>query len=125
MFLRILKKDLKRKRAMNIILLVFIILSSLFVASSVNNISCVTNALDNFLEISNAPDYFAAIRGKDSIETITDKISDVSEITYSGYERMIFAENSNFSNDGEEIDFKNSSITSVSTPSATTFLPSS
>ena len=110
MFLRILKKDLKRKRAMNIILLVFIILSSLFVASSVNNIYCVTNALDNFLEISNAPDYFAAIRGKDSIETITDKISDVSEITYSGYERMIFAEKSNFSNDGEEIDFKNSSI---------------
>ncbi|MBQ4095669.1 MAG: ABC transporter permease [Oscillospiraceae bacterium] len=110
MFLRILKKDLKRKRAMNIILLVFIILSSLFVASSVNNIYCVTNALDNFLEISNAPDYFAAIRGKDSIETITDKISDVSEITYSGYERMIFAEKSNFSIDGEDIDFKNSSI---------------
>lgn len=51
---------------MNIILLVFIILSSLFVASSVNNISCVTTAVDNFLEFSDAPDYFAAVRGKDS-----------------------------------------------------------
>ena len=30
MFWRILKKDLKRKRAMNVILLVFIILASMF-----------------------------------------------------------------------------------------------
>ncbi len=33
MYLRILKKDLKHKRAMNVILLVFIILASMFVSS--------------------------------------------------------------------------------------------
>ena len=38
MYADILKRDLKRKRAMNIILLVFVILATMFVSSSVNNI---------------------------------------------------------------------------------------
>ena len=42
MYLNILKKDLKRKKAMNIILLLFIILATMFVSSSVNNIINVT-----------------------------------------------------------------------------------
>ena len=43
---RILKKDLKRKRAMNVILLVFIILASMFMSSGVSNIITVTTALE-------------------------------------------------------------------------------
>ena len=46
MYLQILKKDLKRKRAMNVILLVFIILASMFMSSGVSNIITVTTALD-------------------------------------------------------------------------------
>ena len=42
MYLSILKKDLKRKRAMNMILLLFIVLATMFVSSSVNNIVNVT-----------------------------------------------------------------------------------
>ena len=57
MYLNILKKDLKRKRAMNIILLLFIILATMFVSSSVNNIINVTTALDSYFEMANAPDY--------------------------------------------------------------------
>ena len=64
MYLNILKKDLKRKRAMNIILLVFIILATMFVSSSVNNIISVTTALDNYFEMANVPDYFAATMNK-------------------------------------------------------------
>ena len=45
MYLRILKKDLKRKKAMNVILLVFIILATMFVSSSVNNIISVTSQM--------------------------------------------------------------------------------
>ena len=47
MFLNILKKDLKRKKAMNIIVLLFVVLATMFVASSVNNIVNVTTALDD------------------------------------------------------------------------------
>ncbi len=45
MFWRILKKDLKRKRAMNVILLVFIILASMFMSSGVSNIITVMTAI--------------------------------------------------------------------------------
>ena len=50
MYLRILRKDLKRKKTMNIILLIFILLSATFIASSVNNIVTVSTALDYFFE---------------------------------------------------------------------------
>ena len=46
------------------ILLVFIILASMFVSSGVNNIISVTTALDDYLEMADAPDYFAMIMNK-------------------------------------------------------------
>ena len=56
MYLRILKKDLQRKRTMNMILLIFVILAATFIASSANNLLTVSRALDSFLEKANAPD---------------------------------------------------------------------
>ena len=47
MFLRILKKDIKRKKTMNIIMLVFIILASMFVASGLNNVITIANGTNN------------------------------------------------------------------------------
>ena len=38
MYLQILKRDIKRKVTMNVILFLFIVLSSMFISSSVNNI---------------------------------------------------------------------------------------
>lgn len=58
MYLRILKRDLKRKKTMNVILLTFVILAATFIASSVNNLLTVNNALDGFLDKANAPDYW-------------------------------------------------------------------
>ena len=72
MYLNILKKDLKRKRAMNIILLVFIILASMFVSSGVNNIISVTTALDGYFEMADVPDYLAVTMNKDSAEDLTE-----------------------------------------------------
>lgn len=60
MYLRILKKDLKRKRTMNSILLIFVILGVMFTASSVNNMVTVAMALDRYFEIANVPDYWYA-----------------------------------------------------------------
>ena len=56
MFWRILKKDLKRKKTMNIILLLFVILCSMLAAASLNNIIAVTGGIEHFIEISDAPD---------------------------------------------------------------------
>lgn len=38
MLFRILKKDLKRKKVMNVILLAFILLATMFVASGISNV---------------------------------------------------------------------------------------
>lgn len=48
MFFRILKNDFKRKKTMNVILLLFIILAAMFVASGINNVVTVMNGTDYF-----------------------------------------------------------------------------
>ena len=54
---KILKRDLKRKKSMNFILLLFILLATTFIASSVNNVLVVMNGLDYFMEQSGIQDY--------------------------------------------------------------------
>ena len=67
MFLRILKKDIKRKKTMNIILLIFVILAVTFMASSANNLITVSTALDHYLEKAGIPDYwFATMNSSDT-----------------------------------------------------------
>ena len=58
MYLRILKKDLKRKKTMNLILLIFVILGVMFTSSSVNNMVTVATALDSYFEMADVPDYW-------------------------------------------------------------------
>lgn len=57
MLLHILRKDLKRKRSMNFILLLFIIMAAAFLASSVSNLVTIQGAVDSFLEMAKAPDF--------------------------------------------------------------------
>ena len=56
MYLQILKKDLKRKKTMNLILFTFMILAATFIAGSVNNMVSVMTALDTFFEKAQVPD---------------------------------------------------------------------
>lgn len=59
MLLHILKKDLKRKKVMNVIVLLFIMLAATFMASSANNLITITNAVDYFFSITKSPDFLA------------------------------------------------------------------
>ncbi len=90
MYLNILKKDLKRKRAMNVILLVFIILASMFVSSSVNNILTVTSALDNYFEMADAPDYLVVTMNKNLSVDVDKEIKSADAIERYEIENMIF-----------------------------------
>jgi len=60
MYLRILKRDLKRKRTMNAIVLIFMILAAMFIASSANNMITIATALDKYFEMAQVPDYWFA-----------------------------------------------------------------
>lgn len=109
MYLRILKKDLKRKRAMNVILLVFIILASTFVSSSMNNIISVTTALDSYFEMANVPDYFAASTDKASDKDICETLKNASAIDEFRIEEVGYMSQSNVTRNGEPLNASSSS----------------
>ena len=103
MYLDILKKDLKRKKAMNIILLLFIILATMFVASSVNNIINVTTALDSYFEMANAPDYLVATMNKNLVIDIDETVSSASAVDSYEAENILFLSSDNFIYEDENI----------------------
>lgn len=103
MYLQILKKDLKRKKAMNVILLVFIILASMFVSSGANNIISVTTALDDYLEMADAPDYLAATMNKSGAVDASRILNSSDSIERFGREKILYMESDNiaFENESE------------------------
>lgn len=103
MYLNILKKDLKRKKTMNIILLIFIILATMFVSSSVNNILSVTSALDNYLDMANAPDYLVATMNKIFETDPTTILNSAKSIEDYSVEKILFLELKNFIFENENI----------------------
>ena len=107
MFWRILKKDLKRKRAMNVILLVFIILASMFMSSGVSNIITVTTALDSYFEMADVPDYFALCENKSSDQDICGTLENASAIDEFRIEEFVRMSQSNITRVGEPLDDSN------------------
>ena len=81
MYLNILKRDLKRKKTMNVILLIFVMLSAMFMASSVNNIIAVTTGLDTFFEKADMADFFVIeMAAEDTgLQKAVEKLDSVSD----------------------------------------------
>ena len=107
MYLQILKKDLKRKRAMNVILLVFIILASMFMSSGVSNIITVTTALDSYFEMADVPDYFAFSENKSSDQDICGTLENASAIDEFRIEEFVSMSQSNITRVGEPLNASN------------------
>ncbi len=101
MYLNILKKDLKRKKAMNIILLVFIILATMFVSSSVNNIISVTTALDHYFEMAGVPDYLAVTMNKAVAGNLDETLNNTESIDNMQVEEILYMSSSNVIYGGE------------------------
>ena len=107
MFWRILKKDLKRKRAMNVILLVFIILASMFMSSGVSNIITVTTALDSYFEMADVPDYFTMSENKSEHKDICRTLENASAIDEFRIEEFVSMSQSNITRAGEPLNASN------------------
>ena len=102
MYMRILKKDLKRKKTMNVILLLFVILATMFAASSVNNIITVMGGLDYYFEKADLSDHFIASfsNNGDEIEELLLKKPNVSD--FRREEQMCFSDN-DLTRDGKKL----------------------
>lgn len=85
MFWRILKKDLKRKKTMNIIMLLFVILCSMFAAASVNNIIAVTGGIEHYFDLAGVPEIDVIVRGESEFEEKLDALPSVKEVRSETY----------------------------------------
>lgn len=109
MYFRILKKDLKRKKTMNIILLMFIILSTMFIASSIKNILSITGALDYYFEKAGMPDYLAATMDKVGGSDISETFEQLDAVEDYGIESILYMNADNLYYEGEQIKTMNNS----------------
>lgn len=111
MYLAILKKDIRRKKTMNIILLIFVILAATFIACSANNLIMVSNALDNFCEKADIPDYWFASTNASDVARFEEF---AEENGYDYYiSRLIQIEPKNILVEGEKLEYSNTLVLST------------
>lgn len=104
----ILKRDLKRKKTMNIILLLFVILSTMFVASSVNNIITVATGTDYFFEKAELGDYMILTNGDYGRKDL--KLEEKESVESYRQEDIIYASAEKIKFKGQKIEAKNVNI---------------
>ena len=104
MFWRILKKDLKRKKTMNIILLLFVILCSMFAAAAVNNIIAVTGGIEHYFDAADVPDITVRMLTSEGND-LEEKIGELACVKEIRSEHWLCVSSSKyFSNNGKELD---------------------
>ena len=111
MYLNILKKDLKRKKTMNIILLMFIILAVMFVSSGLNNVLTVMNGTDYYLDKAEIGDYAIITMGDNSVGNIAPALDSAECVKGYKIEGCIFgSQDSVTRTDGTAVKTKNTAL---------------
>ncbi|MDE6620478.1 MAG: ABC transporter permease [Lachnospiraceae bacterium] len=88
MWFEILKKDLMKQKSVNIILFLFITLSTIFLASSVSNICVVMNGLKTYMDYANVSDVTVVLGGESEKEAFEAWIESRGEITEYASEQL-------------------------------------
>ena len=70
MLLKILKKDMFRKKVMNFILFLFILLATLFVATGISNVVTVLNGTNYYFDRAGIGDYLVLVQGEDAVREL-------------------------------------------------------
>lgn len=108
MYLNVLRKDIKRKKTMNIILLIFTILASMFVSSGLSNIVTVMNGTDYFLEKAGIGDYVVITQGTEG--NAEDTIKNSKYTTSLKKEECFWLTKEEITSGGKAIESRNSTV---------------
>ena len=108
MYFNILKRDLKRKKTMNVILLLFTMLASMFVSSGINNVVTVMNGTDYYLDKAGVGDFVVITQNGDG--GVEDIIEDSSNVTSYKMEDAYWGSIDNIEVDDEQLDLKSNTI---------------
>lgn len=76
MLVHLLKKDLMKRKGINLILFLFITLATVFVSSSVNNILIVSSAVEYYMDYAKVPDVNVITSSEEEKNRITNWIKD-------------------------------------------------
>lgn len=121
MYLNILKKDLKRKRTMNIIVFIFIVMATAFISSSVNNLLSISNAMDNYIKKSGVPDLTVFVYNtEDQIKEMDEFLAQNSDVVNAKKEICPFLYNKDVSFE-EERDFDRAETIVVDSPESSNY----
>ncbi|MBP1545021.1 MAG: ABC transporter permease [Ruminococcus sp.] len=111
MYLNILKKDLKRKKTMNVILLLFVILATMFAASGLNNVFTVVNGTDYYLDKAEIGDFAVITMGDNSTGNADGILAEADCITSYKIETCIFGSQDSIKRaDGTDVETKNTPL---------------
>lgn len=108
MLLRILKNDLKRKKTMNVILFLFIVLAAMFVDSGINNVITVANGTDYYLDKAGVGDFVVITMGDNAVGALDEMLE--TEPAVRGYrkELVVWGTQDNVTaEDGSSVECKN------------------
>ena len=116
MLIHILKKDMMKRKGVNIILFLFITIATIFLASSVNNILVVSSAVDYYIDYANIPDVNVILNSeqdKDKIDVWLDKQKNGNKVLTSDYNQFIEISDKSvqIDRDGDKKDFDNKGAT--------------
>ncbi len=111
MIFRILKNDLKRKKTMNIILFLFIILATMFVASGMNNVLTVMNGTDYYLDKAGVGDFIILTMSDRSVGCLNEMLETEPAVSDYRLEQVVYgAEGDVTTPDGTVMECKNMTI---------------
>lgn len=111
MFFHILKNDLKRKKTMNLILFLFVILAAMFVASGINNVFAVMNGTDYYLDKAGIGDYVILTMGDNAVGALDEMLRTEKAVKDYRIECVVFGSQDNVkAEDGSSVECKNTTI---------------
>lgn len=111
MYYNILKKELKRKKTMNIVLLLFMILAVTFVSSGLNNVLTVMNGTDYYLDKAGLGDFAIVTVGDRAVGNIAAVLDNAKCVNSYKLEGCIFGAQDSVSNtDGTDVETKNTTL---------------
>ncbi len=102
MFWDILRKDLKRKKTMNAILFIFVVLSACFVAAGLSNVVSVMSGTDYYFDKAGLGDYVVATLGEENIDAVSDRLEGESYVTSVRTETALTVDGDNISLPGKD-----------------------
>ena len=108
MFGRILKKDLKRNKTMNIILFLFVIIASVFFASGIYNFVVVMNGTDYMFGKAGLGDYQVVTMGEYAIGRLEETVKAIPQVSGYSIDEVVYVSKGDvLGEDGRKLEVPN------------------